>query len=136
MLGWLVLSFALVKFINAPAGDRRVTMNIRPEYKKKSIRSYVVRAGRMTEGQKAAFDKYWSVYGLSLHNGKVDAESTFGRRAPQVLEIGFGMGGSLLQMVQAEQEKDFIGIEVHPPGAGRLINDAGKLVSYRTYACL
>lgn len=104
-----------------------MTMNIRPEYKKKSIRSYVVRAGRMTEGQKAAFDKYWSVYGLSLHNGKVDAESTFGRRAPQVLEIGFGMGGSLLQMVQAEQEKDFIGIEVHPPGAGRLINDAGKL---------
>ncbi|MFT7299840.1 MAG: tRNA (guanine-N7-)-methyltransferase [Porticoccus sp.] len=102
-------------------------MNIRPEYKNKSIRSYVVRAGRMTEGQKAAFDKYWSVYGLSLHNGKVDAESIFGRRAPQVMEIGFGMGGSLLQMVQAEQEKDFIGIEVHPPGAGRLINDAGKL---------
>ena len=102
-------------------------MDIRPEHKKKSIRSYVVRAGRMTEAQKAAFDKYWSVYGLSLHNGKMDTESTFGRRAPHVLEIGFGMGGSLLQMVQAEQDKDFIGIEVHPPGAGRLINDAGKL---------
>lgn len=102
-------------------------MDIRPEYKKKSIRSYVVRAGRMTEGQKAAFDKYWPDYGLSLHSGKVDIDTTFGRSSPRVMEIGFGMGGSLLEMLQAEPEKDFIGIEVHPPGVGRLINGAGKL---------
>ena len=102
-------------------------MDIRPEYKKKSIRSYVVRAGRMTDSQKAAFDKYWPTYGLSLHGGQLIPEAQFGRKAPLVLEIGFGMGGSLLQMVQAEPDKDFIGIEVHPPGAGRLINDAGKL---------
>jgi len=102
-------------------------LDIGPEYKKKSIRSYVVRAGRMTEGQKAAFDKYWSDYGLSLHDGRIDLNATFGRGGPRVLEIGFGMGGSLLEMVQAEPEKNFIGIEVHPPGVGRLINGAGTL---------
>lgn len=104
-----------------------LSVDIRPEFKKKSIRSYVVRAGRMTDGQKAAFEKYWPDYGLSLHDGSLDAAKQFGRNAPQVLEIGFGMGGSLLQMIQAEPEKNFIGIEVHSPGVGRLINDAGKL---------
>lgn len=102
-------------------------MEIRPEFKKKSIRSYVVRAGRMTEGQRAAFEKYWPVYGLSLYQGQLDADTTFGRKAPRVLEIGFGMGDSLLTMLQAEPDKDFIGIEVHPPGVGRLINNTGKL---------
>ncbi|MEZ5530517.1 MAG: tRNA (guanosine(46)-N7)-methyltransferase TrmB [Porticoccaceae bacterium] len=100
---------------------------MKPEFKKKSIRSYVVRAGRMTEGQRAAFEKYWPQYGLSLHDGLLDATQAFGRDAPRVLEIGFGMGDSLLQMLQQEPEKDFIGIEVHPPGVGRLINNAGKL---------
>jgi len=104
-----------------------LSVDIRPEFKKKSIRSYVVRAGRMTDGQKVAYEKYWPDYGLSLHDGSLDAAKEFGRNAPQVLEIGFGMGGSLLQMIQAEPDKDFIGIEVHPPGVGRLINDAGKL---------
>ncbi|MEH6466601.1 MAG: tRNA (guanosine(46)-N7)-methyltransferase TrmB [Porticoccus sp.] len=98
-----------------------------PEYKKKSIRSYVVRAGRMTEAQKAAFTQYWPNYGLSLHSGKLDIDTTFGRGGPRVIEIGFGMGGSLLDMVQAEPEKNFIGIEVHSPGVGRLIHGAGKL---------
>ena len=102
-------------------------MEIRPEFKKKSIRSYVVRAGRMTEGQRAAFEKYWPVYGLSLYQGQLDADTAFGRKAPRVLEIGFGMGDSLLAMLQAEPDKDFIGIEVHPPGVGRLINNTGKL---------
>ncbi len=102
-------------------------MSIRPEYKKKSIRSYVVRAGRMTEGQKAAFDRFWPSYGLSLHNGRLDQQTVFGRSAPLVLEIGFGMGASLLEMIQSEPDRDFIGIEVHPPGVGRLISEAGKL---------
>lgn len=98
----------------------------RTEYKKKSIRSYVMRAGRITEGQRRAFDTYWGQYGLSLFDGPPNARAVFGREAPLVLEIGFGMGDSLLAMAQAEPEKDFIGIEVHPPGVGRLINNAGK----------
>lgn len=98
----------------------------RTEYKKKSIRSYVIRAGRMTEGQRRAFDNYWGDYGLSLFGGPLNPQQVFGREAPLVLEIGFGMGDSLLAMAEAEPDKDFIGIEVHPPGVGRLINNAGK----------
>jgi tRNA (guanine-N7-)-methyltransferase len=99
---------------------------IKPEFKPKSIRSFVIRAGRITASQKAAFDTWWPTYGLSLYNGAIDPAIIFGRTAPLVLEIGFGMGDSLLEMAKNEPEKDFIGIEVHPPGVGKLINNAGK----------
>lgn len=101
-------------------------VSIRPEYKSKAIRSYVIRAGRMTAGQKAAFESWWPDYGLSLFDGPLDIKSTFDRVAPLVLEIGFGMGDSLLQMARQEPDKNFVGIEVHPPGVGRLINGAGE----------
>jgi tRNA (guanine-N7-)-methyltransferase len=99
-------------------------MDIRPEYRKKSIRSYVVRAGRMTDGQRNAFENSWSTYGLKLADGAIDADTVFGRSGPKVLEIGFGMGDSLLQMAAAEPATDFIGIEVHPPGVGTIMNIA------------
>lgn len=99
-------------------------MDIRPEYRKKSIRSYVVRAGRMTDGQRNAFETSWATYGLKLADGAIDTAAVFGRTGPVVLEIGFGMGDSLLQMAAAEPETDFIGIEVHPPGVGTLMNTA------------
>lgn len=98
---------------------------VKPEFKKKDIRSYVIRAGRITEGQTKAFEQWWPSYGLSLFSGSVDLDKEFERRAEKVLEVGFGMGASLLDMAKAEPEKDFIGIEVHPPGVGRLINSAG-----------
>lgn len=101
-------------------------MVIKPEYKKKSIRSFVIRSGRMTEGQKLAFDACWQEYGLSLHDGRVDYNTVFGNRNPVVLEAGFGMGDSLLSMAKAEPDKNFIGIEVHPPGVGRLISSAHR----------
>lgn len=99
---------------------------IKPEFKPKSIRSFVIRAGRITLGQKNAFELWWPKYGLSLSKGALDIEPCFGRKAPLVLEIGFGMGESLFTMAQQESDKNFIGIEVHPPGVGRLINTAGK----------
>ncbi|MCW8195663.1 tRNA (guanosine(46)-N7)-methyltransferase TrmB [Proteobacteria bacterium 005FR1] len=99
---------------------------MKPEFKRKAVRSYVIRAGRMTAGQKAAFDRYWRHYGLSLFDGVIEPQRVFGRSAPLVVEVGFGMGDSLLAMAKAEPDKDFIGIEVHPPGVGRLINNAGK----------
>jgi len=79
----------------------------------------------MTEGQKKAFDRWWPEYGLSLYDGKLDVRDAFSREAPLVVEVGFGMGDSLLEMAKAEPDKNFIGIEVHPPGVGRLINGAG-----------
>jgi tRNA (guanine-N7-)-methyltransferase len=99
-------------------------MDIRPEYRKKSIRSYVVRAGRMTEAQRKAYDTGWGDYGLKLADGLIDTDSVFGRSGTKVLEIGFGMGDSLLQMAASAPDTDFIGIEVHPPGVGTVINGA------------
>lgn len=99
---------------------------MKTEFKKKPIRSYVIRGGRMTEAQEKAFAQWWPQFGLSLFDGPIDLEEVFGRKAPLVMEVGFGMGDSLLEMAKNEPEKNFIGIEVHPPGVGRLINEAGK----------
>ena len=99
-------------------------MDMRPEYREKSIRSYVVRAGRMTEAQRKAFEVSWPVYGLKLADGAIDTDVVFGRTGQKVLEIGFGMGTSLIEMAVASPNIDFIGVEVHPPGVGTLMNSA------------
>ncbi len=87
---------------------------------RRHIRSYVLRTGRMTAAQSRAFERGWQRWGLDYDDGPVMFERVFGRRAPLVLEIGFGMGHSLLAMARATPEADFIGIEVHTPGVGRL----------------
>lgn len=99
------------------------------------IRSFVVRAGRMTEGQQRALDDNWPQYGLELKDGMIDPAQVFGREAPLVLEIGFGMGDSLIEMARHAPEKNFIGIEVHPPGVGRLLSRAAEagLTNIRVY---
>lgn len=87
------------------------------------IRSFVLRQGRMTAAQQSGLELHWPQKGLLRENGVLNSELVFGRSAPTVLEIGFGMGGSLLQMAQAAPEKNFIGIEVHRPGVGKLLHD-------------
>lgn len=90
----------------------------------RQIRSFVMRTGRMTPGQERALNEQWPLYGLEADGQPLDLPAIFGRQAPVTLEIGFGMGDSLLEMAQNAPERDFIGIEVHLPGAGRLINRA------------
>jgi tRNA (guanine-N7-)-methyltransferase len=101
------------------------------------IRSFVLRTGRMTEGQKRAYDLHWPSKGLELGGGMLDMAAVFGREAPVVLEIGFGMGDSLASMAAAAPEMDFIGIEVHSPGVGRLMHliDEAGLSNLRAYCC-
>ncbi len=101
----------------------------------RTVHSFVIRAGRMTEAQKAARDKLWPRFGLEVANGIVDQQQIFGRMAPLVLEIGFGMGTSLIDMARAAPGKDFIGIEVHPPGIGNLLKlvDLEQLTNIRVY---
>ncbi len=101
----------------------------------RTVHSFVIRAGRMTEAQKAARDKLWPQFGLELADGMVQQQQVFGRIAPLVLEIGFGMGSSLIEMAKAAPEKDFIGIEVHPPGIGNLLKlvDQEQLTNLRVY---
>lgn len=99
--------------------------NATVEPQRRAVRSFVLRQGRMTPGQARAFDDHWPVYGLSVpETGFLDFDAVFGRRAERVLEIGFGNGEALLASAQAEPGRDFIGIEVHGPGVGRLLKDA------------
>ena len=86
------------------------------------IRSFVLRQGRFTPAQQRAFDQHWTRYGIDYAGRPRDFASTFGRDASRVLEIGFGNGEQLLHSAQAECERDFIGVEVHRPGVGRLMN--------------
>lgn len=83
------------------------------------IKSFVVRAGRMTEGQVRAIEELGPKYMVDVEDLKpLDLKAIFGREAPFVVEIGFGMGVSFVQMAKDAPECNFLGIEVHPPGVG------------------
>lgn len=101
------------------------------------IKSFVMRAGRMTEGQQRGLDQGRPLFGLQLTDTPVDFDQVFGRSAPRTLEIGFGMGHSLLEMAAAAPEHDFIGVEVHSPGVGALLNGVltQGLQNVRVYDC-
>lgn len=88
------------------------------------IRSFVRRQGRLTKGQQQALDDFWPVMGVEYQNEPLDFTQLFGREAPVVLEIGFGMGASLVTMAQQHPEQHFIGIEVHVPGVGACLGAA------------
>jgi len=85
------------------------------------IRSYVLRQGRLTEGQERALTDYWPKWGLEPGDALLDLDALFGRQAPRVLEIGFGMGDALAEMAANHPEQDYMGIEVHRPGVGKLL---------------
>ncbi|WP_108649339.1 tRNA (guanosine(46)-N7)-methyltransferase TrmB [Dongshaea marina] len=82
----------------------------------RKVRSFVRREGRLTTGQQRALDELWSVYGVDFSSSRVDPQQLFANEAPLVLEIGFGMGASLVEMAKNAPDKNFIGIEVHRPG--------------------
>ena len=85
------------------------------------IRSFVLRQGRVSNAQRRAVDTLLSVYGIDYAPGALDFEQVFGRRAPTILEIGFGMGETTARIAQAHPENDYLGIEVHTPGVGSLL---------------
>ncbi|MBM4207109.1 MAG: tRNA (guanosine(46)-N7)-methyltransferase TrmB [Gammaproteobacteria bacterium] len=100
----------------------------------KKIRSFIRRQGRITQGQQWALDQFWDKYCLR-HDQRLNHQEVFGRIAPLMLEIGFGNGDCLAQMAKAMPEKDFIGIEVHRPGVGRLLMqlEEQSLTNVRVY---
>lgn len=85
------------------------------------IRSFVRREGRMTPGQQKAFETLLAGYEINSGQKPIDFHQIFRREAPRVIEIGFGMGQSLLEMAQQHPEYDYLGIEVHRPGVGALL---------------
>ena len=97
-----------------------------PAHSTRSIRSYVVRAGRITAAQQRALDELWARYGIDYLPEPLQLERLFGRRAPCTLEIGFGNGQNLAERAAREPAADFIGVEVHPPGVGQLLLAAAR----------
>ncbi|MCY4050716.1 MAG: tRNA (guanosine(46)-N7)-methyltransferase TrmB [Gammaproteobacteria bacterium] len=89
-----------------------------------SVRSYVIRSGRMTDAQRKAMHELFPHYGITPSTdskGRIDIVEVFGRKATLVLEVGFGNGEALIEMAGSNPECDFIGIEVHEPGLGHLL---------------
>lgn len=94
-------------------------------FERRGIRSFVLREGRLTRAQRRAIETCWQVYGLEAA-GVFDLDAAFGRCAPVTLEIGFGTGENLLSMALAEPQNNFLGVEVHRPGIGRLLQGAAS----------
>ncbi|GGI73158.1 tRNA (guanosine(46)-N7)-methyltransferase TrmB [Shewanella gelidii] len=90
----------------------------------RKVRSFVLREGRLTKGQAQAMEQQWPVMGIDYSDQAIDLNEVFGRDADTVLEIGFGMGASLVEMAKAAPSENFIGIEVHKPGVGACLADA------------
>ena len=88
------------------------------------IRSFVRREGRLTKGQEAAMNECWPTMGIDYQPQLLDWSAVFGNDNPVVLEIGFGMGASLVEMAKNAPEKNFFGIEVHSPGVGACLASA------------
>ncbi|MDQ1617858.1 MAG: tRNA (guanine-N7-)-methyltransferase [Actinomycetota bacterium] len=84
-------------------------------------RSFKRRAGRVTPGQADALERLWPLFGVCIDDTPVDLRALFGRCAPVVLEIGFGMGEATAEMAQAQPECDVIAVDVHTPGQGALL---------------
>lgn len=102
------------------------TETAKPEHPR-TIRSYVMRAGRTTEGQARALAELGPLYRLPFQTTPLDTTATFGRQAPVVLEIGFGMGDATAKIAQTLADTDFIGCEVHEPGVGALLKHIGEM---------
>ena len=114
---------------SAADGYRSPTM----ETPRRPIRSYVLRQGRLTDAQRRAHEELLPRYGIPFAPTPLDLERAFGRVAPKVLEIGFGMGETTAAIAAAYPRNDYLGIEVHTPGVGSLLRraDAAGLANLR-----
>lgn len=99
----------------------------------RAIRSFVLRSGRVTDAQQRALEAQWPRYGVEFSPEALDLDALFTRRAPRVVEIGFGNGDNLLALAQLHPERDHLGIEVHRAGVGRLLlgADAAALTNLK-----
>ncbi|HEY5622565.1 MAG TPA: tRNA (guanosine(46)-N7)-methyltransferase TrmB, partial [Gammaproteobacteria bacterium] len=93
-------------------------MNERPHRK---IRSFVRRPGRTTDAQRKALERLMPKYGIEYGERLLDLASIFGRDASVVLDIGFGNGEALVTLAAGNPETDYLGVEIHEPGIGRLL---------------
>jgi len=90
------------------------------------IKTYVLRAGRMGPGQTRAFEQFGPKFLLPFQNERLDIATSFGRLAPLILEIGFGMGDATAKIAQTRASDSFLCCEVHAPGVGALLKRCGE----------
>jgi len=95
--------------------------NTRPEARARAVRSFVLRGGRLTEGQQRAMEDLLPRYSVGSGEGWLDFAELFGNPRPVVLEIGFGNGDATWQMARQSPRENFLGVEVHKPGVGHLL---------------
>ncbi|MFQ1014261.1 tRNA (guanosine(46)-N7)-methyltransferase TrmB [Avibacterium paragallinarum] len=88
---------------------------------KRKVRSFVLRTGRLSDFQRNMMNDHWHIYGLSHQDQPFDFKEIYGNDNPVILEIGFGMGKSLVEMAEQNPDKNYLGIEVHTPGVGACI---------------
>ena len=93
----------------------------------RAIRSYVLRQGRVTDAQQRACDELLPRFGIPFARAPLDLDGAFGRAAPKIIEIGFGMGETTAEIAAAHPGNDYLGIEVHTPGVGSLLKRAAAL---------
>ena len=94
---------------------------------RRPIRSYVLRQGRISNAQRRAHAELLPEYGVPFSPGPIDLDRVFGRAAPKILEIGFGMGETTAAIAQQHPENDYLGVEVHTPGVGSLLARIAEL---------
>jgi tRNA (guanine-N7-)-methyltransferase len=109
---------------NPPVHHASKTMLYDPSERR--IRSFVTRAGRLSHAQARALDELGPQFCLPYQKAPLDVAGAFGRAAPAILEIGFGMGATTATIAAAMPEKNFLGVEVHTPGVGSLLKLIGE----------
>ncbi len=100
------------------------------ESPQRGIRSYVLRAGRLTRAQERALAELWPRFGIAAaetDTEQLDLDTVFGRQAPRILEIGIGNGAALTSMAAQDPEQDYLGAEVHAPGVGHCLLEIERL---------
>lgn len=93
---------------------------------KREVKTYVLRAGRMTAAQEKAYKELAPVYCIPFENKRINFVDIFGNTNPIIVEIGFGMGDATWQIAKANPNINYIGIEVHTPGVGKLLSEIQK----------
>ncbi len=90
------------------------------------IRSFVLRQGRVSNAQQRAHETLLPQFGIPYAPQLINLDAVYGRSAPKILEIGFGMGETTAVIAAAHPENDYLGIEVHTPGVGSLLKEIGE----------
>ena len=105
---------------------RSVTTQMSDQELSRKIKSFVIRAGRMTNSQQKGWNEVFPKHGFSLTESQFDWEHSYAVNGPRVVEIGFGMGDSLLAMAEQNPTYRYLGLEVHKPGVGKLFAEVEK----------